>query len=178
MDRLSTINPADATGAAAKLFANIKKAVGKVPNVYAVVGAHSPDVLASVLAAEDAIGKSSLSKSDVEAVNLTVSEIAGCNYCVAAHTFIGKLVGLSQEATKQVRAGTATGDAKRDALVRFVRKLISTHGTLPATDLDALRAAGYSDQQVIEIALVISSVTFTNLVNRANDTVVDFPAVD
>lgn len=150
----------------------IKKAVGKVPNVYATVGAHSPDVLASILAIEDTIGKSSLSKSDIETVNLAVSEAASCDYCVAAHTFIGQFAGLSQEATKQVRAGTGSGDAKRDALVQFVRKLISTRGTLPATELDAVRAEGYTEQQVIEIALVISPVTLTNLVNRVNDTVV------
>ncbi len=76
-----------------------------------------------------------------------------------------------------VFARTATGDAKRDALVHFVRQLVTTRGTLPAAELQALQTAGYSERQVAEIALVVSSITFTNLVNRINDTDVDFPPI-
>jgi uncharacterized peroxidase-related enzyme len=123
------------------------------------------------------LASSSLSKQDVEAIKLAVSEVAGCDYCIAAHTLVGKFAGLSPEAMKQVRAGEASGDAKRDALIRFVRTLVQTHGTLPADDVDAVRAAGYTEQQIIETALAIATITFTNLVNRINDTTVDFPKV-
>jgi uncharacterized peroxidase-related enzyme len=177
MSRLSIVNPADATGAAAEIFAKIKKAVGRVPNAYATVGTHSPATLAAVLGADQVLAAGSLAKADVEAIKLAVSEIAGCDYCVAAHTLMGKLAGLSPEAMKQVRAGSATGDAKRDALVRFVRLLVSTRGTVAQADLDAVRAAGYSEQQVVETMLAIAAITFTNLVNRVNDTTLDFPAV-
>lgn len=177
MSRLSIVNPADATGAAAEIFAKIKKAVGRVPNAYATVGTHSPATLAAVLGADQVLAAGSLPKADVEAIKLAVSEIAGCDYCVAAHTLMGKLAGLSPEAMKQVRAGSATGDAKRDALVRFVRLLVSTRGTVAQADLDAVRAAGYSEQQVVETMLAIAAITFTNLVNRVNDTTLDFPAV-
>jgi uncharacterized peroxidase-related enzyme len=177
MSRLTTINPADATGAAAELFANIKKAAGKVPNAYATIGTHSPDTLGAVLALDAVLAKSTLSKSDVETVKLAVSEVAGCDYCVAAHTLVGKFAGLSQDTMKQVRAGAPTGDAQRDALVHFVRTLVGTSGTLPAAELDAVRAAGYTERQVIEISLAIAAITLTNLVNRVNDTTLDFPAV-
>jgi uncharacterized peroxidase-related enzyme len=177
MSRLSMIQPAEATGAAAELFGNIKKAAGKVPNAYATIGSHSPDALASMLVTEATIAKGSLSKSDIEAIKLAVSEAAGCDYCLAAHTLMGKLAGLMPEAMKQIRANTSTGDAKRDALVHFVHQLVTTRGTLPAAALKALRTAGYSERQVIEIALAISSITFTNLVNRINDTTLDFPAI-
>jgi uncharacterized peroxidase-related enzyme len=178
MSRLTTINPADATGATAELFANITKAVGKVPNAYATIGTHSPEGLGAMLAVDAVIGKGTLSKSEVETIKLSVSAVAGCDYCVAAHSLMGKLAGLSQDALKQTRAGNATGDAKRDALIHFVRTLIGTHGTLPSDDLHAIRVAGYTERQVVEIALVIASITFTNLVNRINDTIVDFPAVE
>lgn len=177
MSRLTTINPADATGAAAELFGNIKKAVGKVPNAYATIGTHSPEALGAMLALDGVVGKSSLSKSDIEVIKLAVSEVAGCDYCVAAHTLMGKFAGLSQDAMKQVRTGEATGDAKRDALARFVHTLVGSRGTVAASALDAVRAAGYTERQVIEIALTIASITFTNLVNRINDTTLDFPAV-
>lgn len=177
MSRLTAINPEAATGAAAEVFAKIKKAAGKVPNAYATVGTHSPAALAAMLNVDAVLASGSLAKADIEVIKLAVSEVAGCDYCIAAHTLMGKFAGLSQDTMKQVRAGTASGDAKRDALVRFVRTLVTTRGTVAAGEVEAIRAAGYSEQQVIEISLAIASITFTNLVNRVNDTTLDFPAV-
>ncbi|MFM0149463.1 carboxymuconolactone decarboxylase family protein [Paraburkholderia sp. RL18-085-BIA-A] len=177
MTRLTTIRPEDATGATAEVFAKIKKAAGKVPNAYVMIGTHSPEALSAVLAFDAAVAASTLSKPDVEVIKLVVSEHAGCDYCVAAHTLMGKLAGLSGEQLKQARSGVATGDATRDALVTYVSTLVGTRGTVPAEAVDAIRAAGYTERQIIEINLAIASITFTNLVNRVNDTTVDFPAV-
>ncbi|SHJ76560.1 carboxymuconolactone decarboxylase family protein [Paraburkholderia terricola] len=178
MSRLTTIRPEEATGAAAEVFAKIKKAVGKVPNAYATVGTHSPEALGAALAFDAAVAASTLGKADIEVIKLAVSEHVGCDYCVAAHTLMGKLAGLSSDDMKHVRAGVATGDAKRDALVTYVRTLVGTRGTVPEAVVDAVRAAGYTDRQIIEINLAIASITFTNLVNRVNDTTLDFPAVN
>ncbi len=177
MSRLTTISPDVATGAVADIYAKIRKAAGKVPNAYATVGTHSPAALGALLSLDGVVAASSLGKADIEVIKLAVSEVAGCDYCVAAHTLMGKFAGLSQETMKQVRAGTATGDAKRDALVRFVRVLVDTRGTVAASELAAVREAGYTEQQVIEVCLAVASITFTNLVNRVNDTTLDFPAV-
>jgi uncharacterized peroxidase-related enzyme len=177
MSRFTAIQPEAATGAAAELFAKIKKAAGKVPNAYATIGTHSPAALGAILGVEAVLASSSLSKVDIEVIKLAVSEVVACDYCVAAHTLMGKFAGLSQETMKQVRAGVESGDAKRDALVRFVRILVNTRGTVAADEVDAVRAAGYSEQQVIETSLAVASITFTNLVNRINDTTLDFPAV-
>ncbi|WP_027796705.1 carboxymuconolactone decarboxylase family protein [Paraburkholderia acidipaludis] len=177
MSRLTAIQPEAATGAAAEIFAKIRKAVGKVPNAYATIGSHSPEALGAILGVEAVIAAGTLTKQEVEAIKLAVSEVAGCDYCVAAHTLAGKFSGLSPEAMKQVRAGEPTGDAKRDALVRYVRVLVTTRGTVPENEVNAIREAGYTERQIIEIALAVASITFTNLVNRVNDTTLDFPAV-
>lgn len=177
MSRLTTIRPEEATGAAAEVFAKIKKAAGKVPNAYATVGTHSPEALSAALAFDAAVAGSTLGKADIEVIKLAVSEYVGCDYCVAAHTLMGKLAGLSGDDMKQVRAGVATGDAKRDALVTYVRTLVGTRGTVPEAVVDAVRTAGYTERQIIEINLAIASITFTNLVNRVNDTTLDFPEV-
>lgn len=176
MSRLSAIKPEAATGATAEVFAKIRKAVGKVPNAYATIGTHSPEALGALLDVESLIAAGTLSKPDVEAIKLAVSEVAGCDYCLAAHTLAGKFAGLAPETMKAVRAGNATGDAKRDALVHFVRVLVTTRGTLPEAEVSAIREAGYSERQIVEIALAVTSITFTNLVNRINDTALDFPA--
>jgi alkylhydroperoxidase family enzyme len=78
---------------------------------------------------------------------------------------------------KQIRDDQPTGDAKRDALTLFVRTLAQTHGTLSYGDFAAIKEAGYTDQQLVAISLAFAVVTFTNVFNRINDTVVDFPAV-
>ncbi len=167
-----------ATGATAEVYAQIKKAAGSVPNTFAAIGAHGPAALKAVLAADSALAAGSLSKQDQETIKLLVSVVAGCDYCVAAHSLLGKMTGLPQDALKAIRAGQPTGDAKRDALVRFVKLIAGTSGTIDADEFAAIKAAGYTDAQIVDISLAIAVTVFTNVFNRINDTAVDFPAVD
>jgi uncharacterized peroxidase-related enzyme len=177
MTRIATPSVESATGATAEVYAQIKKAVGKVPNTFAAIGAHGPAALKAILQADAVLATSTLSKQDQETIKLLVSEVAGCDYCVAAHSLLGKLTGLAPAALKQIRAGQPTGDAKRDALVRFVGTLAKTNGTISDEEFSAIRAAGYTDQQLVDISLAIAVTTFTNVFNRINDTAIDFPAV-
>jgi uncharacterized peroxidase-related enzyme len=175
--RIATPAVADATGETADLFAAIKKAAGGVPNTFAAIGSLGPAALKSILDADAVLSKGTLSKQDLETIKLVVSEEAGCDYCVAAHTVLGKMTGLKPDVLKLIRAGQPSGDAKRDALVRFVRTLQKTSGTIERAEFDAIRAAGYTDQELVDISLAISVTIFTNVFNRINDTTVDFPAV-
>ena len=84
---------------------------------------------------------------------------------------------MKPEVLKQIREGQPTGDAKRDALVGFVRKLAQSSGTVSDDDFAAIKAAGYSDAQLVEISLAFATTVFTNVFNRINDTEIDFPAV-
>jgi alkylhydroperoxidase family enzyme len=106
-----------------------------------------------------------------------VSEHSGCDYCLAAHTLTGKMAGYTGDQMRQLRRGSYPEDAKIDALARFAVELVSTRGTVPAASLDAVRAAGYSDGQIVEAIQAISAILFTNMINRVNDTTLDFPAV-
>lgn len=177
MSRIDTPAAEAATGAAAELFAQIRKSAGSVPNTYAAIGTLAPAALKAVLQADGVVAAGTLSRQDQETIKLSVSEVTGCDYCVAAHSLLGKLSGLSPDALRQIRAGEPTGEAKRDALVRFVRLLAGTSGTIDAGELSALKAAGYTDAQVVEISLAIATTIFTNVFNRINDTTIDFPAV-
>jgi alkylhydroperoxidase family enzyme len=84
---------------------------------------------------------------------------------------------VKPEALRQIREGQPTGDAKSDALVGFVRKLAQSSGTVSDEDYVAIKAAGYSDAQLVEISLAFATTVFTNVFNRINDTEIDFPAV-
>ena len=178
MTRIFTIAPADASGASAEVFAAIKKSIGMLPNSFATVGTHTPIGLSTMLQLDQVIATSTLSKADNEVVRVVVSELAGCDYCLAAHTMLAKKAGLSRSTILQLRAGQPSGDAKRDALAGFVRMLVTTSGTVNVGALQAVFAAGYTERQVIEISMAIAAITFTNLINRINDTTLDFPKAD
>jgi len=177
MSRLSVPNLETDTGPSGQVYAQIKKAVGTVPNALAAIAAHGPGALKSVLAADAVLAAGSLSKRDREVIKLVISAAGGCDYCVAAHSHLGKLAGLKPEELQQIRDGEATGDAKRDALVSFVRKLAQSSGTVSDEDFAAIKGAGYSDAQLVEISLAFATTVFTNVFNRINDTEIDYPAV-
>ncbi|BDU23082.1 carboxymuconolactone decarboxylase family protein [Dyella sp. GSA-30] len=175
MNNLHFVPVAESTGHAAQIFAAIKAAVGMVPNAYVGIGSNSPHALEAALNLDAALKKSSLTGREVEAVKLVVSDVANCEYCLAAHTMIGKMQGLDAAAISALRRGQATGDAKLDALSSFTRALVETRGTVPAGVLGNVRSAGYTDAQLVDVMLAVTSITFTNLFNRVNGTPLDFP---
>jgi uncharacterized peroxidase-related enzyme len=175
MNRLHTISVNEATGETAQLFGAIKQAIGKVPNAYLTIGSNAPAVLGHVLQAGAILKQGQLSAREQEAINLAVSEASACDYCLAAHSLAGKVAGFSVEQLHELRNGGFSTDAKLDALVKFALRLVKTAGTLPAEAVENVKQAGYSDRQIVEVVLAISAIQFTNMINRLNDTVLDFP---
>lgn len=177
MSRLSVPNLESNTGPSGQVYAQIKKAIGSVPNTFAAIAAHGPAALKAVLAADTVLAAGTLARHDREIIKLVISAAAGCDYCVAAHNHLARLAGVKPEVLKQIREGQPTGDAKRDALVGFVSKLALSSGTVSGEDFAAIKAAGYSEAQLVEISLAFATTVFTNVFNRINDTEIDFPAV-
>lgn len=178
MSRINTPALDSASGATAEVYAQIRKAAGSVPNTYAAIGALNPAALKAMLQADAVLAGGTLGKQDLETIKLAASAAAGCDYCEAAHSLLGKLAGLKPEALKQIRQGAATGDNKRGVLVQFVRKLVKGSGTVSEADFAAIRNVGYTEAQLVDISLAIAGITFTNVFNRINDTTLDFPAVE
>jgi uncharacterized peroxidase-related enzyme len=177
MSRLSVPNLESDSGPSGQIYAQIKKAIGSVPKTFAAIAAHGPAALKSVLAADAVLATGTLAKRDQEVIKLVISAAGGCDYCVAAHNYLAQLAGAKPDVLKQIREGQPTGDARRDALVRFVRKLAQSSGTVSDADFAAIKSAGYSDAQLVEISLAFATTVFTNVFNRINDTEIDFPAV-
>lgn len=178
MARLHTIAISEATGRAAELFSAVKNAVGKVPNSYVGIGGNSPVALEAVLNLEASLKKSSLSAQDIEVIKLVVSQTTGCDYCLAGHTMVSKRLGFSREAILALRHAQPSGDARNDALAKFTQYLLTTSGTVPADVVAAVKQAGVTDAQIVDLTMAVASIVFTNLFNRINDTTVDFPAAD
>lgn len=155
------------------LFDRLQQAVGFVPNMYAVF-AHSGTALGDYLALQNR--KSSLRATEREVVNLVVSEVNGCRYCLAAHTQMGKTRGLTDEQILEIRAGTAHFDPRLDALARLVRATVASHGHPDAAAVEAFFAAGYTAENVVDVVLVIGDKTITNYLHGIAQVPVDFPA--
>jgi len=108
---------------------------------------------------------------------LAVAEVNGCSYCLSAHTYLGKnLVKLSDAEMAANRDGGST-DPKAAAAVRFATEIVRTRGHVSDADLKAVKDAGYSDAQIIEIVLNVALNTLTNYVNVVAKTEIDFPVV-
>ena len=173
MPRLTNIDPKTATGDAKAIFEGPLK--GKEINIFKAM-ANAPAAVHTYLGIAGALSKSSLSAKEQEAIHLAVSQANNCEYCLAAHTQLGKGAGLSVDQTLEARQGHVSNDAKLDALVKFALAINSKKGFVEDSDVSAFKKAGYTDQAMIEVLAVYSLAIFTNYFNHLNDTAVDFPA--
>lgn len=139
--------------------------------------ANSPAGLKAYAGLNEALAAGTLSKKEIEAIQLIIGEANNCDYCVAAHTTLGKQAGLSEDQTVAARKGNVTDDAKLAALVTFAKAIQDKKGFVEQADIEAFKAAGYTDQSVVDVVVAFTLATYTNYFNHINDTVPDFPAV-
>jgi uncharacterized peroxidase-related enzyme len=153
------------------IFDNLQKALGFVPNLYATIG-YSKNGLERFLAYQNA--KTSLSNKEKEAVNLIVSQVNNCTYCQSAHTVIGKMNGFTDEQLLDIRRGKAT-DAKLNALVQLAGEITQTRGNANSDLVDAFFAQGYTNENLVDLMLLISDKTAMNYLHNLTQVPVDFP---
>lgn len=173
MPRLNTVDPATATGRTKEIFDGPLKAMQL--NIFKGIG-NSPAALDFYLNASGALKGGVLSDKEREAFQLAVSEANGCEYCLAAHTHIGKGAGLSEQQTIEARRGRITDDAKLGAVTAFATALHEKKGYVSDEDLRAFKSAGYDDAAVVEAIATYALITFTNFFNHVHQTDVDLPA--
>lgn len=155
------------------MFDALKGQLGFVPNLYATL-AHSENALGTYLALQSA--KSSINAKSREVVNLVVSQVNDCEYCLAAHTALGKMNGFSDSQIIDIRAGAAAFDAKLDALAKLTRSIAVNRGHADQALVDAFFAAGWTTENLIDVIVTIGDKTVTNYLHGATRVPVDFPA--
>jgi len=177
MSRIPTPASIAASPAASQpLLQAVEKQLGSVPNLFRVV-ANSPAALEGYLGMMGALAKGALPAATRERIALAVAEVNGCNYCLAAHAYLGKNLARLDDAEIAANRAGKSGDAQADAAVRFAVQVARARGHVADAALQAVRAAGWSDAQVIEIVQHVALNTWTNYINEVAGTVVDFPAV-
>jgi uncharacterized peroxidase-related enzyme len=173
MSRIQQIATETASDRARTLLDAVKNKLGLVPNMTRAM-ANSPAVLDGYLQFSGALGKGTLSAKVREQLSLAVAQANGCDYCQAAHSAIGKMVGLTAEQIRDSRQGSAV-DPRTDALIRFALEVVQTRGRVSDATLDDVREAGFDDGVIAEVVAHVALDVFTNYFNNVAQTDVDFP---
>ena len=173
MPRITPNSTPDAKSQA--MLDQVKKSLGSTPNIFMTM-AHSPAVLGFYMGASGALKETKISAALREQIALTAAGMGQCDYCASAHTAIGKMMKLNEQELAHNLMGKSS-DPKVQAALNFAGKVIASRGHIADADLQAVRSAGYSDAEVLEMIAVVALQLFTNYFNHVADTAVDFPLV-
>jgi uncharacterized peroxidase-related enzyme len=177
MTRIATPNSIETSPQAAQpLLQAVKKQLGMVPNLFRVVG-NSPAALEGYLGLNGALARGLLEAPTRERIALAIAAVNGCDYCLSAHSYLGKNISKLSDAEMAANRSGGSTDPKAEAAVRFAVKLVEARGHVSDADIKAVKQAGYSDAQIVEIVLHVALNTLTNYVNVVAETEIDFPVV-
>ena len=175
MSRINIVTQETANADQIALLDAIQSKLGMVPNFLAVL-AHSPDALKAFLGLHGIAESGSLEAKTRESIALTVAQGNSCEYCLSAHSAIGRKAGLTGSEIEANRAGTSE-DAKTAAAVVFANALNENLGEITQAELDAVRDAGYGEAEIVEIITHVGMNILTNLFGKASRVDIDFPKV-
>lgn len=177
MSRIPT--PADITAAplaSRPLLDAVKAQLGSVPNLFRLT-ANSPAALEGYLGLNGALAKGTLDARTRERIALAIAEVNGCDYCLSAHTYLATNLAKLDAAEIAANRNGGSTDPKADAAVRFAVTIAKARGRVNEAELDAVRAAGFDDAQLVEIVAHVALNTLSNYLNEVFDTEIDFPVV-
>lgn len=175
MSRINVVQSETASAEQKALLEAVRGELGMVPNFLAIL-AHSPDALKGFLGLHEIAGSGALDPQTRERIALVVAEGNACEYCVSAHTAIGRKAGLTGAEIDANRAGTSQ-DAKAAAAVSFAKALNTNLGDVTGSEFETVRNAGYSDAEIVEIITHVGMNILTNLIGKASQVDIDFPKV-
>ncbi len=175
MSRLTIPAREDAPAKSQPFLNAVEKQLGVVPNLFRLVGS-SPAALEGYLGLNGALGRT-LDAKTRERIALAVAQANGCDYCLSAHAYLGLNLAKIDDAEIALNRAGHSGDAKADAALIFARKVLDARGRVSDADLAAIRLAGFSEAQVIEIVASVALNVLTNYINNVAETDIDFPIV-
>ena len=173
MQRINAMDPQAASGTAKTLLDGVQHKLGFVPNLMRTL-AVSPATLDAYLSFNDRLSHGILSPKLREQLALTVAYSDSCQYCLAAHTAIGGMLGLSP-AQLEAAYSADSSDPQIAAALHFAQQLVQNQGHVSDEDMAEVRQAGYGDAEIAEIVGHVALNVFTNYFNTVAQTDVDFP---
>ncbi len=176
MPRITPLAAGDGDAAIANTLKAVKAKLGMVPNMFATF-ARAPAALNGYLAFSDALSKGRLDARQREIIALAVGQANECQYCLSAHTVLGKGAGLSDSAVLEARSGKGA-NALDQALAAVAQRIARQRGVLSDQDIVAARSAGVSDELLLEVIANVALNVLTNYTNHIVATDIDFPEVE
>ena len=165
MSRLSLRTIHDAPDAAIDRLESAQKNNGFLPNLVRLL-ANAPVALETYQTISAINARSGLSLAEREAVQITAATVHECGFCVAGHTAVAKKAGLSEDVVDALRKGGEPSDARLNAVADFTRAVIRSRGGVDDDELQAFRAAGFTDANALEVVLGVSLATLCNFANN------------
>jgi uncharacterized peroxidase-related enzyme len=175
MSRIQPVDRNTTNDSVRKDFDAVQQQLGTVPNMMRTM-AQSPAALTAYLAFGGALRRGRLPLPLQEQIALAVAESNSCDYCLSAHTALGRRSGLSDEQLTAAREARAS-DARANAALQFARAVVERRGDIRDQELASVRAAGFTDGDIAEIIAHVALNVFTNYFNRTARTEIDFPVV-
>lgn len=154
----------------------VKASLGSVPNMFRLIS-NSSATLNGYLQMNNALGEGQLDAATRERIALAIAEQNACQYCLSAHSYLGQHVAKLSETEIQANRHGSSGDSKAEAAVHFAVLLVQQRGSVSPNEVQAVFDAGYNTAELLEIIAHVALNTFTNYVNQALGTDIDFPAV-
>ncbi|WP_242185771.1 carboxymuconolactone decarboxylase family protein [Sphingomonas sp. CARO-RG-8B-R24-01] len=175
MTRITIPTRDEAPEASKPLLDAVHAQLGVVPNLFRLI-AKSPAALTAYLGFNGGLAKA-LDVRTRERIAIAVAQVNGCDYCLSAHTYLGlNLAKISPEEIALNRSGHS-GDPKADAAVAFAAKVAQERGHVSDADVSAVKLAGFTEAQIVEIVALVADNVFTNLLNEVAKTEIDFPVI-
>ena len=175
MSTFRSVTPNEATGLNKQLFDGLQHKLGLVPNLAQQL-ANAPAALKAYLSFGSALSEGKLTGKIREQIAVAVANANQCDYCLSAHNALGSLQGLTKPELEAAQFGEST-DKKDAAILRFAVKVVEQRGHLPANEVETLRAAGVTDQEIVEVIATVAVNIFTNYFNHIAGTEIDFPVI-
>lgn len=175
MSRIELLDPQQTTGEKKEILGQIHSTFGVTPNMFKAI-ANSTAALKMMWSAFAALGDGKLGAKLGEQIAVAVADVNRCEYCLAAHTSLGRGAGLSIEVMRQAQVGQSA-DPKVQAALTFAIKLVKERANVVVDDISALKRVGYTDEDIAEIVAHVALNIFTNYTNVAFDVPIDFPKV-
>lgn len=172
MKNLEALTKEQANEESREIFNQIEKKLGKVPNIYATIG-NSSKALAATLNIGETIKQGEFSGKEIEAIALAVAQANSCDYCLAAHTVVGKMQGFSLDDTVAIRSGVIK-DAKLKALTDLAKAITETRGYPEPALVESFYDNGYNQAALAELIVLIAANIITNYTNHLAGTEIDF----
>ncbi|AUC76857.1 MULTISPECIES: carboxymuconolactone decarboxylase family protein [unclassified Olleya] len=172
MTTLKIHNIASAPEQAKPLLEGSQKAYGMIPGLHGVL-AGAPQLLDAYQKLHELFTQTSFNEEELTVVWQAINVEHGCHYCVPAHTGIAKMMKVDDAITEALRNEAPLENPKLEALRTMTLTIVRNRGNVTQDDLTTFYAAGYGEQQVLEIILGLSQKVISNYTNHIANTPVD-----